>query len=92
MPISAGRPPLGTSTPVRIWISCFSPPDGYLVGNPRTLNGRSPTAARTAAMASGLLSSIPISTCSGWISWARISIPLTSSVALSRINRSSAVI
>ena len=33
MPISVGSPPLGTSSPVRIWISCFSPPDGYLVGN-----------------------------------------------------------
>ncbi len=62
IPISAGRPPLGTSTPVSIWISCFSPPDGYLVGNTRTLNGRSPMAACTAAIASGLLSSIPIST------------------------------
>ncbi|MNV96238.1 hypothetical protein D3C71_1912220 [compost metagenome] len=36
MPISAGRPPLGTSTPVRIWISCFSPPEGYLVGKTRS--------------------------------------------------------
>ena len=33
MPMSAGSPPLGTSRPVRIWISCFSPPEGYLVGN-----------------------------------------------------------
>ena len=36
MPMSAGRPPAGTSRPVRIWISCFSPPDGYLVGKTRT--------------------------------------------------------
>ena len=36
MPMSAGRPPAGTSRPVRIWISCFSPPDGYLVGNTRS--------------------------------------------------------
>ncbi|MCY1412758.1 hypothetical protein D9M71_281730 [compost metagenome] len=42
-------------------------------------------------MASGLLSSMPISTSSGWISWARMSMPLTSSLALSRISISSAV-
>ncbi len=91
MPISAGRPPLGTSSPVRIWISCRSPPEGYLVGNTFTVNGRSPMAARTAAMASGLLSSMPISTSCGWIRCARISMPATSSAAFSRINRSSAV-
>ncbi|CAM5584687.1 hypothetical protein SSTU70S_06422 [Stutzerimonas stutzeri] len=65
MPMSAGRPPLGTSSPVRIWISCFSPPDGYLVGNTLIVNGRLPTAARTAAMASGLLSSMPMRIASG---------------------------
>ncbi len=91
MPMSAGRPPLGTSSPVRIWISCFSPPEGYLVGKTLSTKGRSPMAARTAAMASGLLSSMPISTSCGWIKCARISIPATSSAAFSRISRSSAV-
>ena len=91
MPISAGSPPLGTSTPVRIWISCFSPPDGYLVGNTRTWKSCPAQAACTAAAASGLLSSMPISTCSGWIRWASTAIPATSSAARSRISTSSAV-
>ena len=32
-PTSAGSLPLGTCLPVRISISCFSPPEGYLVGD-----------------------------------------------------------
>ena len=32
MPTSAGMRPLGTSTPVNNRTSCFSPPEGYLVG------------------------------------------------------------
>ena len=32
MPMLAGMPPNGTWRPVRTSMSCFSPPDGYLVG------------------------------------------------------------
>ena len=47
-PISAGSPPLGTCLPVRISISCFSPPEGYLVGNTTTRISSPAIAARMA--------------------------------------------
>ena len=60
-PQSMGRPPLGTSRPVSTLISCFSPPWGYLVFITCTRTPSRPWAAFSmAAMASGLLSSMPM--------------------------------
>ena len=61
-PISAGIPPEGTCWPVRISIICFSPPEGYLVGKVASSISAPDRAmaAPTLAMASGLLSSMPI--------------------------------
>ena len=92
-PISEERPPDGTSRPVRILVSCLAPPDGYLVGITRTKICFSPAVtSRSAAIASGLLSSMPISTCSGSRRCIRIRIPVRISPACSCIRRSSAVI
>ena len=86
-PISAGMPPLGTSMPV----SCFSPPDGYLVGTTAISVWVPSVAFRSAAMASGLLSSIPITQRSGRRIQAMIFRPATTSSAFSRMVMSSAV-
>ncbi len=68
-PISEERPPEGTSFPVNILVNCLAPPDGYLVGITRIKIRFSFVSAANAcfkaAIASGLLSSIPISTSSG---------------------------
>ncbi len=62
-PICEERAPEGTSLPVRILVSCLAPPEGYLVGITRTKICLSwaVMAFFSAAMASGLLSSMPIS-------------------------------
>ncbi len=73
-----------------IWISCFSPPEGYLVGN-GTTSRSVPAAARIAAIASGLLSSIAISVSPASSSHAMMRAPATTSAARSRISTSSAV-
>ena len=91
MPTSSGSPPLGTCLPVRISISCFSPPEGYLVGKETTSIPEPCAAARSAAMASGLLSSTPMSVSAGCSRYCRIPAPAMSSEACSRINTSSAV-
>ncbi|CRZ97188.1 Uncharacterised protein [Vibrio cholerae] len=74
-PISAGIPPFGTSKLVRILMSCFSPPDGYLVGITRITIGLSCAACCSAATASGLLSSIPMMVSLGFRMCSTISIP-----------------
>ncbi len=94
MPICAGMPWLGTSRPVSTRISCFSPPLGYLVGICTTSIADSPdraTASRIAAIASGLLSSIPTSTARAPTTWRRMQAPATTRGARSRISRSSQV-
>ncbi|CAH9052252.1 hypothetical protein PSECIP111951_00578 [Pseudoalteromonas holothuriae] len=92
-PMSAGIPLLGTSFEVRTRISCFSPPEGYLVGIVRTKIALLCSQARAiAAIACGLLSSIPTNTRCGFNSCCIISMPCTISVACSCINKSSAVI
>ena len=67
--MSDERPPDGTSLPVKILVSCLAPPDGYFVGITRMKirfsSGIAFNACFNASMASGLLSSIPISTSSG---------------------------
>ena len=101
-PTSAGRPRLGTSRSVSSLISCFSPPEGYLVGTTTTsrressggrrLSARRARIACSSAMtASGLLSSIPIRMHSGPIRLARISSPSISASGCVRMVRSSAV-
>ena len=64
--MSEERPPCGTCLPVKICVSCFAPPEGYLVGMTRKLMPWQPAStARIIEMACGLLSSMPISTCCG---------------------------
>ena len=61
IPNLLGITPEGTSCPVSICISCFSPPVGYLVGKTQTLIfGLSAVACCNTFIASGLLSSMPI--------------------------------
>ncbi len=91
MPISAGIEPLGTSLLVRIFISCFSPPDGYFVGITRITMSLFSAALSNALMASGLLSSIPMIVSFGLRICSTISIPWISSSACSCISLSSAV-
>ena len=92
-PISAGMPALGTSREVSTLISCFSPPEGYLVGTERTkILSLCAEAFCIAAIASGLLSSIPTNTYFGESRCCMISMPCTICSACSRINMSSAVI
>ena len=66
-PICEERAPDGTSFPVKIFVSCLAPPDGYFVGITRMNICLSceVTASFRAWIASGLLSSIPINTWSG---------------------------
>ena len=73
-------------------MSCFSPPDGYLVGKVTISISVSCAAARSAAMPSGLLSSTPIKVSSGLMICRRIFVPSMISSARSRIRISSAVI
>ncbi len=59
MPMDAGIVLLGTSLPVKILMSCFSLPEGYLVGMMRTkVLGKPSMALLMASIAFGLLSSI----------------------------------
>ena len=101
-PTSAGRPRLGTSRLVNNLISCFSPPEGYLVGTTTTSRRASSAGSRVSALrarmacssvmaASGLLSSMPIRMHSGPIKLARISSPSISDSGWVRMVRSSAV-
>ena len=92
-PISAGIPPDGTCWPVRISIICFSPPEGYLVGKVASSISAPDRAmaATTLAMASGLLSSMPMRIDSAETICARIWAPSMSSSAWHCISVSSAV-
>ena len=92
-PIWEERAPEGTSFPVKIFVSCFAPPDGYLVGITRTKICESigVSARFNALIASGLLSSIPISTWSGLSKCCKTRQPSMTSWACSCIKRSSAV-
>ena len=82
MPISAGIPPEGTCISNRISMSCFSPPEGYLVGKVTTSAISSACAALAiASAASGLLSSTARITFSAPTMCASISAPSTISLA-----------
>ena len=77
-PISVERTPAATSMPVSTRMSCLAPPPGYSVGTAITSMCaccRPSTAWRIAAMASGLLSSMPISTSSAYSSSRNTSAP-----------------
>ncbi len=91
IPISAGIPPAGTSLFVRTLISCFSPPEGYLVGITRITMSLFCAADSRALIASGLLSSIPMMVSLGCKMCSTISIPCRTSSACSCKSLSSAV-
>ncbi len=85
-PISAGIFPFGTSKLVRIFISCFSPPEGYLVGMTLITISLFNAAFCSAFIASGLLSSIPIMVSFGLRICSTILIPWMISSACCYIN------
>ena len=88
-PRSVARVPCGTSMPVRMRISCLAPPLGYLVGMVTTRYAVPAQAACMAAMACGLLFSMPISTSPACSACAAMRMPSTMPAARSRISKSS---
>ena len=62
-PSETGSLPDGTSTPVTVWINIFSAPCGYFTVSGRTVTSMSVGSVRSsAAIASGLLRSTPMTT------------------------------
>ncbi len=92
-PASIGSPPEGTSRPVTAFMSCFSPPCGYLVAKTTTSIPAFPfNALFTASTASSLLSSMPIKACLMPVAFIMASRPSTTSSGCSNKSLWSAVI
>ncbi len=73
--------------PVSIWVSCFAPPEGYLVGITRNEMSRGVSQYGAAwEIACGLLSSMPINTSRGCRICAGMRIPSTICAAQSASN------